>query len=445
MNRPFAGRYRPKIHARQQISAETQAHLERLDQTRIGLGPGEPALSEWRARGLELPDLDAMRRYRLERVREQLRRLDYAGILLYDPINIRYATDSSNMQIWTMHNAVRYCFIATDGPVVLFDFKRCEHLSAHLPLIDEVRTALSWIYFYAGDHVEEAATRWAEEIVDLVVRYGGDNRRLAVDQVGPEGLRALERLGVSVHNGQEVMELARLIKCPDEIRAMRCAIAACEEALRIMQAELRPGMTEQELWAILHAENIKRGGEWLETRLLASGPRTNPWYQECSSRVIQEGDLVAFDTDLIGAYGICVDISRTWLCGDVRPNEEQRRCYQMAYEQIQVNGALPRPGVGFREAAEKARSLPEDYLPNRYTCMYHGVGLADEYPSIAYLEDWSELGTDGVFQPNMVVCVESYVGRVGGREGVKLEEQLLVTETGVEPLSTYPYEPELLR
>ena len=76
---------------------------------------------------------------------------------------------------------------------------------------------------------------------------------------------------------------------------------------------------------MLHAENIRRGGEWIETRLLASGPRTNPWFQECGAAVIEAGDIVAFDTDLIGPYGYCADISRTWLAGDGRPSERAAR------------------------------------------------------------------------------------------------------------------------
>jgi hypothetical protein len=63
-------------------------------------------------------------------------------------------------------------------------------------------------------------------------------------------------------------------------------------------------------------ESVSRGAEWIETRLLAAGPRANPWYQECSSRPIQNGELMSFDTDLVGAYGYCTDMSRCWLCGD---------------------------------------------------------------------------------------------------------------------------------
>ncbi|MEM7032428.1 MAG: Xaa-Pro peptidase family protein [Chloroflexota bacterium] len=443
-NLPF-GRHQAKIRADQPISDETMAHLQDLDQTRVGLGPGDLALTEWTALGLPLPDLDAIRHYRLARIREQLRKVDYAGIVVSDPLNIRYATDSSNMQIWTLHNNVRYCFIATNGPVVLFDFKRVEHLSQHLSLIDEVRPARMWNYLVAGERSEQFATQWAAELSDLVRQHGGGNARLAIDRVNPEGLWELEKQGLTIQNGEAVMELARVVKHDEEIKAMRCAVAACEASIRVMQQNLQPGITEQALWSHLHAENIKRGGEWLETRLLASGPRTNPWYQECSSRVIEEGDVVAFDTDLIGAYGMCVDMSRTWLCGSVKPTAEQRETYQIAYDQLQHNLALPKAGLTFEEVSLQAKSLPPDYLPNRYTVLYHGVGLCDEYPSLAYKEDWDAIGTNGVFEPNMVVSVESYVGRVGGREGVKLEEQLLVTEDGVEPLSTYPYEADFLR
>ncbi|TIV89859.1 MAG: M24 family metallopeptidase, partial [Mesorhizobium sp.] len=82
-----------------------------------------------------------------------------------------------------------------------------------------------------------------------------------------------------------------------------------------------------ELWSALHAENIARGGEWIETRILTSGPRTNPWMQEAGPRRIVSGDLVAFDTDMVGPYGMCADFSRTWHCGDGRPTDEQRRLH----------------------------------------------------------------------------------------------------------------------
>jgi Xaa-Pro aminopeptidase len=401
------------------------------------LGPGELALSEWRAAGLKLPDLAQIRIYRIKRVRQQLRKFDYAGILLFDPINVRYATDTTNMQVWLMHNAARYAFVATDGPVILFDDPDADHLSNHSDVIDEIRTAIGSYYFAAGNRYEELAQQWAVEIADLVKQHGGGNMRLAIDRCNPEGVHALHSHGIQVFNGEEVMELSRSIKCMDEINAMRCAIHACEQSLEVMRKNLIPGVSEQRLWSYLHAENIARGGEWIETRLLASGPRTNPWYQECSSRLIERGDLVAFDTDLIGAYGMCVDISRTWICGGAVPSPAQREIYQMAYEQILRNTECLKPGKSFKELTQDSlRYDPEEF--RYYSCLYHGVGLCDEYPSIYFPSSWEITGYDGVLEAGMVLCVESFVGRRSGGPGVKLEEQVLITEQGHDLLSNYP-------
>jgi Xaa-Pro aminopeptidase len=199
-------------------------------------------------------------------------------------------------------------------------------------------------------------------------------------------------------------------------------------------------MSENDVWSILHAENIRRGGEWIETRLLSSGPRTNPWYQECGPRIIQQGDILAFDTDLVGAYGYCCDISRSWLVESRRPTNEQKDMYQVAHEQIMHNQELLGPGASFLELSEKALRLPERYRAQRYGVVYHGVGLCDEYPSIRYPEDVEAVGYDGMFEPGMVVCAEAYIGAIGGKEGIKLEDQILITETGYENLTNYPYE-----
>ena len=427
--------HRSKIGALQTPSAETIEYAKTLNLH--DLGPGDLAVGEWQAAGLELPDLPHIRRYRLEEVRKQLRKFDYAGIVLFDPLNIRYATDSTNMQLWVTHNAARYVFVPTDGPVVMFDYSTTGFLSSHSEVVDEIRTATSWFYFTAGDRYEEKAQAWAAEIADLVKLHGAGNIRLAIDRCNPEGLHALNRHGISVHNGEEVMELARLIKCEEEIKAMRCAIHACEVSMEVMRQHMLPGVTEQRLWSYLHAENIARGGEWIETRLMASGVRCNPWFQECSSKIIESGEFVAFDTDLIGTYGICVDISRTWLCGGVKPTAAQQEIYDMAYEQIQRNIAWLKPGLTYKQLTLDSFV----YDPNEfrvYSCLYHGVGLCDESPCIYFPETWESHGYDGVLQPGMVICVESYLGRKSGGPGVKLEEQVLITETGHELLSTYP-------
>ncbi len=386
-------------------------------------------------------DLDEMRLYRLGRVRAELAKRDYAGIVLLDQLNTRYATDMTNMQIWCLHNETRYVFVPTEGPVVVFEYGACAHLGEGLPTVDEIRPAKPWFYMAAGNTYRDQAKAWAAEIADLVELYGGGNRRLAIDRTGYPGIQELLNLGISLHEGFEVMELAREVKSPGEILLMRKAIEVCELGMDAMRNALRPGITENALWAKLHETNIALGGEWIETRLLASGPRTNPWFRESSLRPIEQGDLVSFDTDLIGPYGYCADISRSWVCGDGRPSDDQRKLYALAYEQIEFNKTLIKAGVSLKEVTEKAWKIPDEYLSNRYGVLAHGVGLCDEYPALVHQVDWDAgKGYDAVIEEGSTICVESYIGAEGGREGVKLEQQVLVTRDGIEQLSSYPME-----
>lgn len=129
-------------------------------------------------------DRPALRAYRLSHIQQQLVAKDFAGALLFDPVNIRYVTDCPNMQVRCLHNRVHYVFVPPQGKAILFEFSMAEHLAA-----------------------------------------------------------GIETIG--------------------------------------------------------------------ETRLLTSGPKTKPWLQECGDRVIEAGDLVSFDTDLIGPNGYCADISRS--------------------------------------------------------------------------------------------------------------------------------------
>ena len=115
----------------------------------------------------------------------------------------------------------------------------------------------------------------------------------------------------------------------------------------------------------------------------------------------------------------------------------------MAYDEIQHNLSLIKAGVSFIELQERSFPIPDNCQENAYTCMMHGVGMCDEYPKIIPFHRGPN-PYDGHLQAGMVLAIESYMGPKGERDGVKLEEQILVTETGYEALSTYPFEEALL-
>ena len=393
------------------------------------------------AGGLDEP---RVRRGRLARLRGQMAEQDLAALVLVDPVNVRYATGTRNMQIFTARNPARYVFVAREGPVILFEFAGCAHLADGVDTVDEVRVATTASYVAAAGRLDEATARWADEIADLVRTHGGGSRRVGIERFNAAAAFALAARGLEVLDAQGAVERARSIKVAGEIALMQASADAVTAAVGNLREELVPGITENALWSVLWREVIAGGGDYVETRLLNSGPRTNPWFQESSERPIRAGELVALDTDVVGRFGYYADFSRTFLCGDGPPTDAQRTLYRLAFEQVHHNLDLIRPGIGFRELAMQGWRIPPRYRRNRYYLLAHGIGMTGEYPYIVYRDDFDAGGYDGVVEPGMVLCVESFIGAEDGGEGVKLEQQVHVTQSGVELMSPFPFEQALL-
>ena len=388
---------------------------------------------------IPLETLKRARAYRKRRVIEQLAKHDCAAIVLYDPCNIRHAIDACNMQVWMLHNPSHYAVVCADGHAIDFEYKGSEHVVKGIETIDEVRPARNWFFMASAERQDERLKLWADEISDIVREHGGGGKRIAVDKVEWLGVDALRARGFAIVEGQHLMEHARSIKSAEELDLMRWTIRVCEAGMARIYEHSLPGITEQELWAHLHFENARSGGEWLETKLLTAGPNTNPWYQECSTYVCKEGDLLSFDTDMIGPYGYCADLSRSWTIGHVRMSNKQREYYAAALEQIDHNLSVLKAGTTFAEFNERSWRIPDRYQPRRYSLALHGVGLADEWPSVPLHVDFAR-AYEGRFEENMTVCVESLLGEEGGRECVKLETQVVIGRSGATRLDSFPWE-----
>ena len=226
------------------------------DADRIEIGPTQLAFREWEAAGLALPNLEKMRAFRWKRLTQSVIDRDYGGVLMFDPLNIRYATDSTNMQLWNAHNPFRAVLVCADGYMVIWDYKNSPFLSTFNPLVREQRSGASMYYFSTGDRGAEAADKFVAEVKDLIQQHGGGNMRIGVDKIQIHGFRALQAACFDVKDGEELTEHTRAIKGPDEILAMRCASHACEVAVAEMEAACMPGQSEDDIWAVLHAENI---------------------------------------------------------------------------------------------------------------------------------------------------------------------------------------------
>ena len=168
---------------------------------RMEIGPTLLAYQEWEAAGLELPDLPTMREYRWKRLVDAIQPRDLGGLLVFDPMNIRYATDSTNMQLWNAHNPFRALLVCADGYMVIWDYSNAKFLSAFNPLVREQRSGADLFYFDRGDKIGLGADVFSNEIRLLIEVHGGGQMHLAVDKIMLHGLRALEAQGFQVSAG----------------------------------------------------------------------------------------------------------------------------------------------------------------------------------------------------------------------------------------------------
>ncbi|MBE2274940.1 MAG: aminopeptidase P family protein [Rhodobacteraceae bacterium] len=386
-----------------------------------------------------LPEIDQNRlfTYRLGRIRDALRRQGAAMVMLVNPITLRYAVDYRTYQLWQAHAHTTYAFVPVEGPVVVYN------AYGHPPGADQIRTGRANTYFDGATELGENARLLAMDVSDFLSEIGSDNRRVAIEYVNPSLTQALLQRGLEVIDGVNVSETARIVKSDDEIACIRWAVEVAEHGIAQVKAALQPGVSELQLWGLLNYTNLANNGDWHNGRMLASGPRINPWLQEASTRRVEAGDLVGFDTDMVGPFGYFADISRTFHCGPVTPTRRQRQLYRLAHEEVEYNTRLIRPGMTLSELQAGAWPVPEEFHQNAYVCILHGVGMTDEFPRVNPVFRGPN-PYDGVIEEGMVLCVESYMGAVGERDGVKLEQQVLVTADGTEPISTYPLEESLM-
>jgi len=348
---------------------------------------------------------------------------------------MRYAVDYWNYPLFLSRIPSTILVLPVEGEIVMSG----AYVDAD-GVVDQCLPLFSMSAFDSGVDVNRDAGRFATWIRDHIATTLHKGARVGVDRMEPSVFHALVEAGIDCCDITRTVERARAIKSVDEISLIRHAISVAELGMARMRQHLEPGITERQLWSRLHQTNIANGGFWTDGNMLASGHRTNPWLQEASDKRVEAGDLMAFDTDMVGPFSYFADVSRTWLCGGGRPSAIQSDLYQRAYEEVYTNLELVQPGLSFREFSQRSYRQPERFHALRYPCVAHGAGMCDEYPKIAYPQDWDTYGYDGVIEQGMVLCVESYVGEVDDREGVKLEEQVLVTENGYERLSTYPVE-----
>ena len=236
-----------------------------------------------------------------------------------------------------MRNAPSRYLLLTAKRSILLEFTGCHHLADGYETVDEVRSAKTASFVAAGPEIEKREQAWAVEMTELITEILGkpaSSITLGLERLNANSSIALKDSGLKIVDAQRPVEMARAIKSPEELKCVIASLRATEVALGKLRDAIRPALTENELWSVLHKSVIEQNGDYCETCLLSAGPRTNPWFQETASYRIKENNLVALDTNVIGCHGYFSDFSRTFQARPDPPTEEQKELYRVAYEQV---------------------------------------------------------------------------------------------------------------
>jgi Xaa-Pro dipeptidase len=380
---------------------------------------------------------DKLRKDRLAHAKEQLKKTGYGALLCYDFDNIRYIT-GTHIGEWNRNKMNRHCLLI-DGleHPILFDAacpskrRRVSWIPPEniMPAVGSMRGSIP---IEAGMVDLEAA-----EILQYLKKYGVDKRPLGIDIVDIPLLKALEKAGIEVTDGQAPMVEARMIKTPEEIELLKCSAAMVDAVYWDVAKNLRPGALENEMEALIQGQLFKWGSESVEFVNCISGMRGNPHSHTTSNRMIRPGELVYFDIgNVYNGYHTCY--YRTFSCG--KPTKAQEEAYARALKWIRDGISVIKPGATTGDVVAvwpTAQELGFNDEKEAFLLQFaHGIGLGLwEKPAISPLFSKDH---PFEFKPGMTFAIETWCASKDGTGSARIEEEIVVTETGHEVITKFP-------
>lgn len=372
-------------------------------------------------------DFDRLRRERLAKARRALDESDVDVLFVFRTEDARYLTGFRTHLHPTAMLGNAVVVLAKGSDPILFTMDH-EHCRARMPWMRPEQ-----LQPRANFREAVGIKKWAERVKGLVGSLNG--KKIGVDLWTPTMVRALEEAfpGAEFVDGYEVLCQAKIIKTQDEIACLKVANAITEAAMDVAIRFLRPGVRECEVLAVAWQTMTALGSEWTQcSNIVCSGPYTAPYRRYTSDRIIRNGDLVIIDIG--GCFnGYWGDLTRTWICGNVKPTREMQEVHQHCYDALFNACAASRPGNTNADVYEAAYPYVLDSLG-------HGSGVNPWEPpffSGASKEAPVEL------RPGMQFNLEPYAG-VPGVGGVRLENNLVVTEGDPDIYTTYPFDERLV-
>jgi Xaa-Pro aminopeptidase len=388
----------------------------------------------------ERVNFDRLRGYRLARARAALEASDLGALLVFDVNNIRYLS-ATMIGEWARDKFARYALLARGAEPVVWDFgSAAKHHKLHAPwLVPE--NARAGMLGLRGSVAPEAGlfAGAVAEIRGLLADAGVADLPLGVDVAELPMVFELQRQGLRIADGQQVMLDARMVKSPDEIALLSTAAAMVDGTYQSIVDALKPGVRENEIVALANKRLYEMGSDDVEAINAVSGERCSPHPHNFTDRLVRPGDQVYFDIiQSFNGYRTCY--YRTFAVG--RSTPAQRDAYVKAREWIDAAIELAKPGVGTDEIARLWPAAPEFGFESEMAAFGlqfgHGLGLAlHERPIISRL---NSLEHPVELTEGMVFALETYCPASDGYSAARIEEEIVVTADGPRVITLFPAE-----
>jgi Xaa-Pro aminopeptidase len=383
-------------------------------------------------------DFRRLHRYRLARTRASLAKTGFGAILAFDQYNIRYIT-STVIGEWARDKLIRYALLTGNGEPYIWDFgSAARHHKLNCPWLEEdhCRAGNPGMRGAIGPKVGlfEGA---AKEIKAILVEEGVANMPIGLDLCEPAMLFALQKEGLDIRDGQQMMLDAREVKSHDEITLLNIASAMVDGVYQDIAEALKPGVKESQIVGLATKRLFELGSDSVEAINAIAGERCSPHPHNFTDRIIRPGDQAFFDImhTFIG-YRTCY--YRTFSVG--RATSPQLTAYKKAREWMDRAIELLKPGMSTETVANAFPTAQEIGFDSEMAAFglnfCHGLGLGlHERPLISRLNSFKE---PYELKVGMVFAVETYCPATDGISAARIEEEVVLTPDGAKIITLYP-------
>jgi Xaa-Pro aminopeptidase len=388
----------------------------------------------------ERVDYRRMHRYRLARAQAALEASDLGALLLFDDNNVRYVT-STKIGEWAREKLSRWTLLPRGGDPILWDFgSAAVHHRLYSPWLKPENCKAGLVGLRGTvDPAFGLMKHHAQEMASILKSAGLAKMPIGVDIIEPPMMFELEKAGLKVKDGQQIMLEAREVKSADEIALLNRAAAMVDGAYHLINEELKPGVRENDIVALVNEFLYRHGSDDVEAINAISGERGNPHPHNFTDRMVRPGDQVFFDI-LQSFMGYRTCYYRTFNVGRATP--AQQDAYKKCREWLDLAIDLIKPGVTTDEVCSVWPKAQEFGFPDELSAFGlqfgHGLGLnLHERPIISRVVS---LDHPTVIKEGMVFALETYCPATDGYSAARIEEEVVVTDKGRTVISLFPAE-----